>query len=143
MVKKGHGEFKPISWDDALDEVFQCLHKNHSTAGSESVWPYFYAGTMGLLQRDGINRLRHAMKYSGQHSTICVTLVRAGWHAGVGAFRGPDPREMADSDLKVSWGGNPASTQVNAMTHIQKARKSRNAKLVVVLPIPDSNCPSG
>ena len=63
-----------------------------------------------------------------------MTLVRAGWHAGVGVFRGPDPREMAESDLIVSWGGNPASTQVNAMTHIQKARKSRNAKLVVVDP---------
>ena len=32
--------------------------------GSETVWPYFYAGTMGLVQRDGINRLRHAMSYS-------------------------------------------------------------------------------
>ena len=132
--EKGHGEFKPISWDDALDEVANAFIKTTQQHGSESVWPYFYAGTMGLLQRDGINRLRHAMKYSGQHSTICVTLVRAGWHAGVGAFRGPDPREMADSDLIVSWGGNPASTQVNAMTHIQKARKSRNAKLVVVDP---------
>ena len=132
--EKGHGEFKPISWDDALDEGANAFIKTTQQHGSESVWPYFYAGTMGLLQRDGINRLRHAMKYSGQHSTICVTLVRAGWHAGVGAFRGPDPREMAESDLIVSWGGNPASTQVNAMTHIQKARKSRNAKLVVVDP---------
>ena len=132
--EKGNGEFKSISWDDALDEVANAFIKTTQQHGSESVWPYFYAGTMGLLQRDGINRLRHAMQYSGQHSTICVTLVRAGWHAGVGAFRGPDPREMALADLIVSWGGNPASTQVNAMTHIQKARKSRNAKLVVVDP---------
>ena len=132
--EKGNGEFKSIPWDDALDEVANAFIKTTQQHGSESVWPYFYAGTMGLLQRDGINRLRHAMQYSGQHSTICVTLVRAGWHAGVGSFRGPDPREMAVSDLIVSWGGNPASTQVNVMTHIQKARKSRNAKLVVVDP---------
>ena len=32
--------------------------------GTETVWPYYYAGTMGLVQRDGINRLRHAMNYS-------------------------------------------------------------------------------
>ena len=31
------------------------------------MWPYFYAGTMGLVQRDGIKRLRHAMRYSRQH----------------------------------------------------------------------------
>ena len=132
--EKGTGEFSPLSWDDALDEVANSFVKTTQQHGSESVWPYYYAGTMGLLQRDGINRLRHSMKYSGQHSTICVTLVRAGWGAGVGAFLGPDPREMGLSDLIVSWGGNPASTQVNAMTHIQKARKTRGAKLVVVDP---------
>ena len=70
--EKGHGEFKPISWEDALDEVANAFIKTTQQHGSESVWPYFYAGTMGLLQRDGINRLRHAMKYSGQHSTICA-----------------------------------------------------------------------
>src|SRR4030095_12261034 len=32
--------------------------------GPEPVCPYYYAGTMGLVQRDGINRLRHAMGYS-------------------------------------------------------------------------------
>ncbi len=38
--------------------------------------------------------------------------------AGVGRFIGPDPREMARSDLIVIWGGNPVATQVNVMTHI-------------------------
>ena len=41
---------------------------------SETVCPYYYAGTMGLVMRDGINRLRHVKRYSGQYSTICVTL---------------------------------------------------------------------
>ena len=123
-----------LSWEDALDEVAEAFLKAERALGAETVWPYFYAGTMGLLQRDGIERLRHAKRYSGQHSTICTTLVRAGWLAGTGALRGPDPREMALSDLIVSWGGNPASTQVNAMTHIQRARKTRGAELVVVDP---------
>ncbi len=132
--EKGTGEFKSISWDDALDEVAEAFIQTAQKHGSESIWPYFYAGTMGLLQRDGINRLRHDMKYSGQHSTICVTLVQAGWKAAVGTLRGPDPREMAASDLIIAWGGNPASTQVNVMTHIQKARKERGAKFIVVDP---------
>ena len=123
-----------LTWEAALDEVAEAFLKAERTHGAEAVWPYFYAGTMGLLQRDGIERLRHAKKYSGQHSTICTTLVRAGWLAGTGALRGPDPREMAHADLIVSWGGNPASTQVNVMTHIQRARKARGARLVVVDP---------
>src|SRR6185503_13424157 len=63
---------------------------------------------------------------------ICVTPAESGWRAGVGKLLGPDPREMAESDLIVVWGGNPVSTQVNAMIHIAKARKQRGAKLVVV-----------
>ena len=41
--------------------------------------------------------------------------------AGVGRLEGTDPREIADSDLVVVWGGNPVSTQVNLMRHIQRA----------------------
>ncbi len=98
------------------------------------MWPYYYAGTMGLVQRDGINRLRHAMGYSGEHLSICNMLSDAGWLAGVGAKRGVDGREIAKSDLIVIWGGNPVSTQVNVMTHVATARKGRGAKLVVVDP---------
>ena len=87
--------------------------------GPEAVWPYYFAGTMGLVQRDGINRLRHVMRYSRQSNTICIASVcEVGWIAGVGRFTGPDPREMAKSDLIVVWGGNPVDTQVNVMTHI-------------------------
>ena len=101
---------------------------------AEAVWPYYYAGTMGHVQRDGIERLRNVMGYSGQATTICTALADAGWLAGNGVKRGADPREMAVSDLIVVWGGNPVATQVNVMTWIAKARKERGAKLVVVDP---------
>ncbi len=130
----GLGSFEPIGWDDALDIVAERLVLASQRHGSETVWPYFYAGTMGHVQRDGIDRLRHVLKWSRQFSTICTTLADTGWNAGVGVKRGVDSREMAESDLIVVWGGNPVSTQVNVMTHVQRARKERGAKLVVVDP---------
>jgi len=129
---KGSGQFAPISWDDALDIVAERLLKAEQQHGAESVWPYFYAGTMGLVQRDGINRLRHVKKYSGFHSTICVNPAYSGFAAGVGRIAGPDPREMAKSDLVVIWGTNAVNTQVNVMTHATRARKERGAKIVAV-----------
>lgn len=130
----GRGAFRPISWAEALDRIAQALQRVTERYGSEAVWPYFYAGTMGLVQRDGIERLRHVMRYSRQHSTICVALSDAGWVAGAGVKRGVDAREMQHSDLIIVWGGNPVATQVNVMTHIARARKTRAAKLVVVDP---------
>jgi anaerobic selenocysteine-containing dehydrogenase len=129
---KGAGKFRQISWDDALDIVAENFLKAERRHGAQSVWPYFYAGTMGLVQRDGINRLRHAKKYSGFHSTICVNPAYAGFTAGTGKVAGADPREMAKSDLVVIWGTNAVNTQVNVMTHAVRARKERGAKIAAV-----------
>jgi anaerobic selenocysteine-containing dehydrogenase len=131
---KGSGKFEPISWDQALDTVAAAFMESTERHGRESVWPYFFAGTMGLVHRDGLNRLRHAMGYSGMAKTLCSTVARAGWTAGVGALRGTDPREMAESDLIVFWGGNPASTQIQALAHAEKARKTRGAKIISIDP---------
>ena len=123
---------RPISWDDALDSSPKRSSRAEQAHGSEAVWPYYYAGTMGFVMRDGINRLRHAKKYSGFHSTICVNPAWTGFIAGTGKLAGADPREMAKSDLVVIWGTNAVNTQVNVMTHATRARKERGAKIVVV-----------
>ena len=130
--EKGAGDFEPISWEEALDLTAEKFLEAEQRYGSEAVWPYYYAGTMGLVMRDGINRLRHAKRYSGMFSTICVNLAQSGFLAGTGKLMGPDPREMAKADLVVIWGTNVVSTQVNVMTHATRARKERGAKIAVV-----------
>ena len=105
---KGSGQFAPISWDDALDLVAEAfVARGGDSNGIEAVWPYYYAGTMGLVMRDGINRLRHAKKYSGFHSTICVNPAWTGFIAGTGRLAGPDPREMAKSGPGGDLGHQP------------------------------------
>ena len=129
---KGSGEFTRISWDDAMAETAEAMLAAEREYGPEAVWPYFYAGTMGLVMRDGINRLRHAKRYSDMYDTFCVTLSWTGYRAGTGQVTGVDPREMQKSDLIIIWGGNPVNTQVNVMTHAMMARKNRGAKIACV-----------
>lgn len=129
---KGSGRWERIGWDEALDEIAAKFQEAEATHGSEAVWPYFYAGTMGFVMRDGINRLRHAKKYSGFFSTICVNMAFGGYVSGTGKLAGVDPREMALSDCVVIWGTNAVHTQVNVMHHAMKARKNRGAKIVVI-----------
>ena len=101
--EKGSGEFRRISWDDALDEVVGAMEKARQRHGAEAVWPYHFAGTMGLVMRDGIDRLRNVFGFSRQNSTICTTLSVTGWKAGIGKRRGTDSREIAHTDLVVIW----------------------------------------
>ena len=129
---KGAGQWKEASWEAALDLIAERFLKAEHEFGSESVWPYYYAGTMGLLQRDSINRLRFAKRYSNQFDSFCTNMAWTGYFAGTGSLTGPDPREMAKADVVVIWGTNAAATQVNVMTHAVRARKERGAKIVVI-----------
>ncbi len=129
---KGSGQFTRISWDEALETIAARFLGVEQAFGAEAVWPYYYAGTMGRVNRDGINRLRHAKKYSGFLGTICINPAWTGFIAGAGCMMGPDPREMAKADCVVIWGTNAVSTQVNVMTHAMRARKERGARIVAI-----------
>ncbi len=129
--KKGAGEFTRISWDEALDDIGQRFNAIERADGPEAIWPYWYAGTMGLVMRDGIERLRNVKGYSAMYGTFCISLSWSGYYAGTGRVAGVDPREMQKSDLIVMWGGNPVNTQVNVMTHVGIAKK-RGAQFACV-----------
>lgn len=133
LLKSG-SDFIPVGWNQALDTMAEKFEAIRHRSGSDAIWPYHYAGTMGLVQRDGLDRFRADYATSRQHSTFCVTLADAGFLAGVGEKRGSDARQMHKSDLIVVWGGNPVSTQVNVMHHIARAKRENGAKLVVVDP---------
>lgn len=129
---KGSGQFERITWDEALDEIGERFNAAEAEFGAQSIWLNYYAGTMGKVMRDGVNRLTNVKKYSRHNGTICTTLAWPGFLAGTGKMIGPDPREMAQSDCVVIWGTNAVATQVNVMTHAMRARKERNANIVAI-----------
>lgn len=130
--RKGEKRFEEISWEKALDLTAEKFLAAEAEFGAQSVWPYHYAGTMGLVQRDSIHRLRHTKGYSRQFDSFCTNMAWTGYVAGTGKLAGPDPREMALSDQIVIWGTNAVATQVNVMTHAIAARKQRGARIIVV-----------
>ncbi|MBX2810832.1 MAG: molybdopterin oxidoreductase family protein [Myxococcales bacterium] len=130
---KGEGGFREASWDEALDRIVVAFQAAVAKHGPETVWPYFYAGTMGHVQRDSMQAFTRSLGYSGLEQTICSSIGKAGLEAGIGGAFGTDAREMPESELIVVWGMNPVFTQVNVMSWITKAR-DRGAKLVVIDP---------
>jgi anaerobic selenocysteine-containing dehydrogenase len=129
---KGSGQFAAISWDEALDRAAEALLGAERAHGAESVWPYFYAGTMGLVMRDGVERLTHAKRYSRFFGDICIGVSWPGYIAGTGKMRGVNADEIEKADCVVIWGTNAVATQVNLMTHATRARKQRGAKIVAI-----------
>jgi anaerobic selenocysteine-containing dehydrogenase len=70
---KGSGQFEPVSWDDALDDI---AHRLQAIAAlnPEAVVPYSYAGTMGHVQGEGMAaRFFHRLGASLLDRTICAS----------------------------------------------------------------------
>jgi hypothetical protein len=59
---------------------------------------------MGLVMRDGIDRLTHVKRYSSFFGNICVGIAWPGFIAGTGRMSGVSPSEMAKSEVVVIWG---------------------------------------
>lgn len=120
---KGSGQFRPISWDEAVEQICSRWQEISSLHGAESILPYSYAGTMGLVQRNSGHPFFHKLGASRLARTICTPAKEAGWKAVMGETPGLDPSERSHSDLIILWGLNAAATSIHSMADAQAARK--------------------
>lgn len=125
---KGSGEFAPISWEEAIQRICSRWKELISQYGSESILPYSYAGTMGLVQRNSGHPFFYKLGASRLERTICSPAKEAGWKALMGDTGGMDPFEIEQSDLVILWGINAVATSIHAMRDAQNARR-RGARL--------------
>ncbi len=130
---KGKGEFKRISWDEALDEIAARLKALHAE-NPESILPLSYAGTMGMLQYSSMDRrFFHKLGASQLERTLCSSAGKAGIKATLGGSYGMDPEHYQDSKLIVIWGSNPIASNLHFWSRAQEAKR-RGAKLVAIDP---------
>jgi len=132
---KGLGRFAPVSWDEALGEIssrFKALME--SSEGAETILPYSYCGTMGLVQSQSMDRrFFHRLGASQLDRTICASAGAAGYKATIGASIGTDPERFGDARLIIIWGSNTLSSNVHLWPEVLKARAA-GARLVCVDP---------
>ncbi len=120
---KGKGTFRPTTWDQALRLIADRWRALIAAHGAEAILPYSYAGTMGLIQRNGGHALFHALGASRLDRTICSPAKDAGWKAILGDTVAPDPEEVAQSDLVVLWGIDALATNLHLVARARAARR--------------------
>jgi len=131
---KGEGSFRETTWDEALSLAAQALQAAIGRYGGESVLPYSYFGTMGVLQRDSMSaRVMHAIGATELERTICASAGIAGARATHGASPEVDPEEWPKARHLIVWGWNPMSTAPHLWRLLLAARRA-GARLVVIDP---------
>ncbi len=130
---KGEGRFVPISWSEAFDEIGRRLGEIAARA-PEAIVPYSYAGTMGLVQGEGIaQRFFHKIGASQLDRTICAAAGAAGLDYTYGGRLGMHLEHFEESELILIWGANPIASSLHFWTRAQEAKR-RGARLVAIDP---------
>ena len=133
--KKGEGRFERIGWDEALQTIAERLADTAHEFGPESILPYSYAGTMGLLNGSGMDRrFFHRLGASRLDRTICSAAGSAGLMATLGNRYGTEPEQFAHAKLIIAWGANIHGTNVHLWPFIAEAKRN-GAKLIAIDPV--------
>lgn len=133
---KGSGQFEPATWDEALDVIAAKLASIAQSAdGPQSILPYSYAGTMGLVQGSSMDRrFFHLLGASQLDRTICSMAGTVGMRMTVGASVGADGQGLPQSDLVLLWGTNTLTANPHLWPFVLQA-KANGAKVIAIDPI--------
>ena len=130
---KGSGQFKRISWDEALDEIAARL-KAAAAEDPETILPCSYAGTMGMVQYSSMDRrFFHKLGASLLDRTLCSSAGKFGIKATLGGSVGMDPERFDEARLIVLWGANPIVSNLHLWSRVQEAKR-RGAKVIAIDP---------
>jgi len=130
---KGSGQFERVGWDEALADIAARLGEIAARA-PEAILPYSYAGTMGLLQGESMDRrFFHKLGASLLDRTICASAGGEALTATYGGKVGMHLEHFSESRLILIWGSNSIASNLHFWTFAQAAKRN-GAKLVCIDP---------
>ncbi|MGF6526697.1 molybdopterin-containing oxidoreductase family protein [Variovorax sp. PvP013] len=132
---KGEGRFEPVTWDEALDDIAARLRALAAgPEGAETILPYSYAGTMGLVQGESMDRrFFHRLGASQLDRTICASAGAEALTMTLGGKVGMRVEHFAESKLILIWGSNSIGSNLHFWRHAQAAKRA-GARLVCIDP---------
>jgi anaerobic selenocysteine-containing dehydrogenase len=130
---KGSGQFEPVGWDEALDTIAARL-KTIAARDPQAIVPYSYAGTMGLVQAEGMAaRFFNRLGASLLERTICSAAGGEALLNTYGAKTGMKVEHFAESRLILIWGSNSITSNLHFWRLAQQAKRD-GARLVCIDP---------
>ncbi|WP_137890838.1 molybdopterin oxidoreductase family protein [Ramlibacter sp. 2FC] len=130
---KGAGRFEPVGWDEALADIAARLQAI-AARDPQAILPYSYAGTMGLVQGEGMAaRFFHKLGASHLDRTICAAAGGEGLVQTLGAKVGMKIEFFAEARLILIWGSNSIASNLHFWRHVQQAKRE-GARIVCIDP---------
>ncbi|MBS0242363.1 MAG: molybdopterin-dependent oxidoreductase [Proteobacteria bacterium] len=131
---KGTGQFKPISWIEALDEIEARWKTIIKEDGPLALLGYSYSSHQGQMNRHMPNGFFHALGTSRMWAgTVCDTCADVAWEMTLGPVGCIDPDDIAHSELILIWGCDVKAVNVHLWQKMEQ-RQRQGVKVVVIDP---------
>jgi anaerobic selenocysteine-containing dehydrogenase len=131
---KGFARFERTTWEDALSLIASRLLEAREKWGGESILPYSYGGSNGLLTQDTSDAtLFRRLGASRLARTVCAMPTGAANEALYGKMPSVTYEDYVHASLIILWGVNPSASGIHLVPYLREAQR-RGAKLVVVDP---------
>ena len=131
---KGSGQFTRVTWQAAIELVASRFEQAKATDGAESILPYSYGGSNGLLTQDNIDaQLWRRYGTSRLARTLCAAPTGAANQALYGKMPSVTYQDYPDAKLIILWGVNPSASGIHIIPFVRAAQQ-RGAKLIVIDP---------
>lgn len=133
--KRGSGNWRRISWDEAMDRIADKILEIKKRDGSLlGLGLTKYSGNFGITNY-GVEGMMSSLGYTTRFvGTPC-------WPAGIDAQNYDlgdmwcnDPEDFVKAKYIIVWGGNPAWCSMHSMKYLYQAREN-GAKIVVIDPV--------
>jgi len=129
-----HEAFERISWDEALDGIAARLRQISDEYGPESILPYSYAGTIGVLGYGSMDRrFFFRLGASQLDRTICSEAGGVAWSLVYGRKFGMPTEDFRLAKLIIAWGANIHGNNIHLWPMVEQARRN-GARLIVIDP---------
>jgi anaerobic selenocysteine-containing dehydrogenase len=131
---KGSGQFKRVTWDDALDLIAEKFIAARDNGGAETILPLCYGGSNGFLTQDYADAiLFRRFGTSRLLRTVCAAPTGAANLGLYGKMTSTSYEDYPDAKLIIVWGVNPGVSGIHLMPYLKQARDN-GAYLVVIDP---------
>ncbi len=129
--KRGKGEFKRISWEQAINIVYEKLQDLRAQYGPESILYFSRFGNLGVMKNCAYGFWYQFGGFTSTYGGLCDSAAQEAIYLTYGQVKHNKISDLENSKLIILWGTNPAYTNIHLMYYLDKA-VDKGSKLITI-----------
>jgi anaerobic selenocysteine-containing dehydrogenase len=129
---KGSGEFRPATWDEALDLIASRIATGIAARGVNSIAPYLYNSSSGIIEGSGSTLELFARLGAPEiEHTICAFTYGRAWNQVFPGLSSADPLSIPKSKLLIIWGANSTASNSHLPPLVNECKANGGTVIVI------------